>query len=175
MTAQMLTQQELKRLLDYDPETGRLIWLVSTSNRVKAGHEAGSVRLARTGKRYRLVGIRGVHIQAHRLIWLWMTGEFPNNQIDHIDGNGINNKWQNLRAVTKIENSRNVRRRINNKSGVTGVVWCSFKKRWRAVIWIDKKQKYLGTYDSLEEAAEVRKEASKRYGFHENHGQDRPL
>jgi len=95
--------------------------------------------------------------------------------LDHIDGNGKNNKWSNLRCVTPLENNRNLRKASNNTSGFTGVCWHEPTKKWQARIVVNKKTKSLGLYLSVEEAAIVRKNAEAMLGFHPNHGSDRPL
>ncbi len=94
-------------------------------------------------------------IQLHRLIM-----NFPKYAIDHIDGNGLNNQKKNLRPANKQQNGRNAGLNKNNKSGVKGVAWSKACNKWRAYITIDNKQKYLGVYDSIEEAAKIRKKAA---------------
>jgi hypothetical protein len=101
-----------------------------------------------------------------------MTGKFPKLDIDHIDGNGINNKWNNLREVTRSQNCRNIKLASNNTSGFIGVRWNEENKKWRALIGIDRKSKHLGYFDNLEEAIMARKNAERMFGFHPNHGRN---
>ena len=97
---QALTQAELKALLHYDPETGKFTWL-EQRGRQKAGDEAGAYSEALG---YLLIGINGTRHYAHRLAWLYMTGEWPENVIDHEDRNGANNRFANLKSVTQKRN-----------------------------------------------------------------------
>jgi hypothetical protein len=104
-----------------------------------------------------------------------MTGEFPEDQVDHIDGNGLNNIWTNLRPVTRGENNKNIRKRADNTSGTTGVYWDKRSRKWQVKIKLLGCYKHLGLFDSKEDAIAVRKAAEVFYGFHENHGTERPL
>ena len=109
----MFTQQELKRQLHYNPETGVFTWLVSNNNRIRVGDKAGAVS---SGKSYCRIKINGKSYGAHRLAFFYMHGEFPLKDVDHVDGNGLNNKWLNLRQVTHQENQKNQRLRKDNTS-----------------------------------------------------------
>jgi hypothetical protein len=104
-----------------------------------------------------------------------MTGDHPEDEVDHIDGNGTNNIWNNLRAVTRADNAKNMRKSSANTSGVTGVVWIKRIKSWKSQIMVNGCCKYLGYFRSKEEAIAARKAAEVLYGFHENHGTERPL
>ena len=96
------------------------------------------------------------------------TGKDPKGHIDHEDHNGLNNLWDNLRLTTNKGNQKNLSKRIDNTSGVTGVV--KRKNSFIVQIQIDNKMIYLGSRKTLEEAAQLRKEAEIKYGFHKNHG-----
>ncbi len=171
----MLTQDRLKELLHYCPETGVFTWLVSGNGRRK-GAEAGTAhRNIISGKSYREVQVFGHKYQAHRLSFLYMTGEFPVDQVDHIDGNGLNNIWTNLRPVTFGENQKNRRKYAHNTSGTTGVYWNVQCDKWVSQIVVEGKSKYLGYFHNKEDAIAARKAADVLYGFHENHGTERPL
>jgi phosphoglycolate phosphatase-like HAD superfamily hydrolase len=171
----MLTYEEAKRLFDYDPETGVIRWKIRVSRNVGDGREAGNTRTNHSGKKYKELKIYGKKYQSHRVIHLLQTGEWPPDQIDHIDGNGLNNRWENLRGVTPTENNRNVRRQCNNTSGQTGVHWDTRYRKWRARIWTNKRAVCLGRFTTLEEAIAARKKAEIEHNFHPNHGTDRPL
>jgi hypothetical protein len=165
-----LTQEYLRELFDYDPATGILM------NRVRRGGampgtEAGSLDNAR-GKIYRRVVIRQTWVQTHRLIWMYMTGEWPET-VDHIDGDGLNNRFENLRSVTQPENLKNQKFRRNNKSGHMGVIWNKSAGKWQAQIKSEYKQVYLGTFNDIKDAIAARQAAQARLGFHQNHGQAR--
>lgn len=161
----MLTQEILKEEFLYDPVLGEF-WRLkkrSTSNMgVPAGYvqKRGNIAISVLGKAYK----------AHRLAWLYMTGDWPKDQIDHINGDPTDNRWSNLREVDNMENTRNVGIPKNNTSGVMGVWWHKQNKKWCAEIKVNYKKISLGLYKTIEEAAAARKEAERHYGFHENHG-----
>jgi hypothetical protein len=172
----MLTFEEAKRLFDYDPETGVVRWRVKTCRKVVVGAEAGTLKTNhRTGKTYRHIRFRGKDHKAHRIIYLLQTSEWPPDDIDHLNGDGVDNRWENLRAATRLENSRNQRRLRNNTSGQTGVYWHEQNGKWVAQIMVHKRNIYLGYFTSKEEAIAARKEAEIEHNFHPNHGTDRPL
>lgn len=154
-------------------ETGELWWKVARGRSVKSGDKAGSKK--KTGrkndaKEYIIVSFNGRGYRAHRLIWLITYGEWPSCQIDHIDGNGLNNKLENLRDVSSEENSKNSRLPKDNKSGRCGVYWHKQSSKWAAQINYDGKQLHLGLFDKLGDAVAARKEAEVKYGYHPNHG-----
>lgn len=106
--------------------------------------------------------------KAHRLIWFYATGEWP-DKIDHINGNREDNRLINLRDVSNQENSKNQKLRKTNTTGVMGV-YLRKNGTFQASIYVNNRIKCLGTYKTLEKAAFVRKQAEIKYGFHENHG-----
>lgn len=161
---------ELKRLLAYDPETGAFTRLV----RVNRKHDVGSVAGSLTYQGYIRIFINRSHYLAHRLAFFFMTGAFPQIDIDHINGVRSDNRWANLRVVTHSDNAKNMRLPADNKSGVIGVRWQSRLNKWSARIGIDGKEKYLGAFATLEEAASARKHAEALHGFHPNHGRTMP-
>jgi hypothetical protein len=171
----MITQERIKELLDYDPSTGIFTWIKPTSVRVKAGREAGCVRTNSTGKTYVTIGLDGSHYQAHRLVWVYVHGSFPDDEIDHIDGNGLNNRLSNLRDASRTENARNIRLMITSTSGICGVNFCKQTRSWRAVIWSKGAPRHIMRSKDKFEAICARKSAENRIGFHVNHGQVRPL
>ena len=174
MTTEILTQDKLKSLLDYNQYTGVFVWLV-TCGSVKNGDIAGSVFPHQNGKCYFRICISGKNYLSHRLAWLYMTGGYPKNQIDHINGNGCHNWFYNLRDVSELENHRNVRRMKNNTSGLTGVYWDDSRNKWKSSISVSRKHVYLGRFDDYFEACCARRSADYKYGFHQNHGSIRDL
>lgn len=160
-----LNQKYLKSLLNYDPETGVFTWLVSRGP-IKAGATAGSP----DSKGYIRVKIDQKLYGAHRLAFLYMTGEWPEESVDHIDGNIKHNSWSNLRDVSLSGNSKNQKLRSDNLSGVPGVGWREEKGKWRARIHYEGKEVTLGHFLTKEEAIKVRKLAEIRFGYHQNHG-----
>lgn len=155
---------ELRRLFHYNPETGELTRRVN-SGTAKAGDVAGTIN----GMGYRDVRVKSVLHKAHRIAWCIFYGEHPRGNIDHINGDRLDNRIANLRIASLQENARNRRMNRNNKSGVTGVSLVQGK--WHAAIK-DKPnhQKHLGVFETLAEAAQARKDAEEKYGYHENHG-----
>lgn len=163
----MLTQNKLKSVLHYCSDSGVFTW-TNPSKHVKyhKGKTAGKV--AKNG--YVYIGIMGKAYLAHRLAWLYMYGAFPNDQIDHINGNTVDNRMSNLRDVSNLENSRNMKRQINNTSGVTGVHKSTKRDKWVAKIKVKGKVIALGHHRDFNAARMTRWLAERAYGFHENHG-----
>jgi hypothetical protein len=163
-----ITQEELKEVLDYSPETGVFTRKVSNSPRVKVGDVAGSVDKANG---YRYIKINGKRYLAHRLAFLYMTGEFPPEEVDHISHSKDDNRWVNLRVSSHQDNQRNRSINTNNKSGFTGVSWYKSTNKWMVQIKINGKKKHLGYFKDLTEAINARKKANSKYKFHKNHGE----
>jgi hypothetical protein len=144
-----MDQQELKKIVRYEPETGNLFWLSRAPGRRK------DLSMGTESEGYMRLCINRVRYPAHRLAWLYMTGEFPgDDEIDHRDGNGLNNKWGNLRRGTTAQNQQNQRRaRSDNALGVLGVTFDSRRKKYRATIMKNGKQVHLGMHLTQEEAS----------------------
>jgi hypothetical protein len=146
-----ISAEELRELLRYDPDDGHLYWL-------KIGKGVSSARLDTPAgvihriKRYRIIGVRRRVYTAHRLIWLYVHGEWPDGEIDHIDGDRANNKITNLRDVSHKQNMANRCRHSNNMIGMKGVSWRPRDNRWRAQIWDAGKARHLGYFASAAEA-----------------------
>jgi hypothetical protein len=162
----------LRKRLRYEPETGKLFWLdyegMPNSWRAKwVGKEAFAVK---TDKGYLCGRVDGVLFKAHRIAWVMYYGELPSDQIDHINGVKGDNRISNLRVVNNQENQRNSAMRRDNTSGITGVVWNKANSHWRATIRVDNHLKNLGSFSTIEEAADARKQADIKYGFTERHG-----
>jgi hypothetical protein len=155
----MITQNEIKKLIKYDPLTGYVIFL-STNER----------KVTKTKKEYNLIYLLGKTYIEHRIIWVYMTGSHPRGQIDHINGIRDDNRFKNLRDVTNQENHRNKTLLSNNKSGVTGVAWSQLRNTFRSSITVDLKHVHLGYFNNLLDACCSRKSSELKYGFHENHG-----
>lgn len=158
------TADELRAVLRYYPETGHLHWRPRKGLGSRAWGEAFTTV---TTRGYRQGTVLGYRTSAHRVAWAYVTGEWP-EQIDHINGDKLDNRIANLRAVCATENQRNRAVQGNSKSGVPGVRWRAGK--WEAVIYVASRQISLGRYSDFEEAVKARKEAEKEHGFHPNHG-----
>lgn len=162
----MITQERLKELLEYNPDTGVFIWKVQASNRAIIGSAAGFIH----AKGYRHIGLDGREYKAHRLAWLYMYGEFPENQIDHINHKRDDNRLVNFRSVKNCVNGKNQSIPSDNTSGIIGVYWHKQGKKWKASIMVDGKHIHLGMFKEKALAALSRKAAEIKYGFHPNHG-----
>ena len=144
-----LTAERLREVLNYDPGTGVFTWLVTLSNRAQAGVMAGLI----SNGGCILIGIAGSKYQAHRLAWLYMTGEWPESQIDHRDNSRGNNRWENLRLATPRQNNRNMKKRRDNTSGFKCVTRVQGSRKWRARIHLSGgREIHLGCFDTKEEA-----------------------
>jgi len=99
-----------------------------------------------------------------------MYGFFPSHGLDHINGEGLDNRIVNLREADQGVNMKNTSRRVDNMSGVTGVHWYKNRKKWQAQIQVNGKRIFLGYFDDIDDAIAVRKLANIKYGFHNNHG-----
>jgi HNH endonuclease len=155
-----LTADYVRSILDYDPETGLMVWKIKP-NSARAGTIAGTV----TDKGYRSIYINDKKYLAHRLIWLMQTGEWPPREIDHKDRNGpkrdYGNRWTNLRLATRSQNAQNQKMRSDNTSGHVGVYWGSELNKWVAHITFEGKEIPLGYYLNFEDAVAVRQNAEK--------------
>jgi hypothetical protein len=161
----------LRQRLTYEPETGRLIWKNNPSfskrwNSRFPENEAGTIN----PRGYLRVSIDNWVYQAHRIIWAIHYGEWADGEIDHIDGNKVNNRIDNLRMVDRVENSRNMRTPKDNTSGVMGVSRHKKSGKWTARIKANGVYHYLGLFVSFDDAVAARKKAEKAFGFHANHG-----
>jgi hypothetical protein len=145
-----LTQIELKTVLSYDPSSGVFRWRNKICKRVVPGTVAGW----KSDKGYIKITLHGVDYFAHRLAWLYMTGAWPNDVVDHRDGQRDNNRWTNLRDTTHQENMQN-RTRCWNQTGLMG----AFKRTGRAGFFSVIKRNgaaiYLGNFPTAEQAHEA--------------------
>lgn len=149
-----VTPELLRELLHYDPETGLFtrIKIISSRSRIRIGNIAGCA----DGQGYiriKIGGRSGRCFAAHRLAWLYMTGKWPENEIDHVDLNPSNNRWSNLREANRSTNIANTRRRADNTSGLKGVYrGPGIERPWRAEITLHKKRVFIGAFATIEEA-----------------------
>ena len=155
----MITQERLKELLNYDPETGVFTWLVSRKG-VNVGQPAGAI-----GFGYRRIRIDGKLYKASRLAWLWMEGYMPEHDVDHRNRIRDDDRWCNLRHASRMCNMRNSSIRIDNTSNITGVSFCKERQKWAAYIVILSKRIFLGRFKSKLDAAHARWEAEVKHDF----------
>jgi|SRR5580692_11264609 hypothetical protein len=148
-----LTQKRLRELLDYDPETGVFKWRISYGYK-RSGAIAGCFNF----QGYWRISVDGQRYQAHRLVWLYVHGKFPDKELDHVSGQRSDNRLINLREATRAENCRNRKIGIDNKSGFKGVSWHKKTKKWAA----HAQKRYLGVYPTKEEASAAYEAASTR-------------
>lgn len=150
--------QELRDVIYYDPNTGIFRW-TKTRGRAHKGKTAG----CKDTRGYLMLRVFGSAYLVHRLAWFYMTGRWPVDQIDHIDRDRTNNRFENLREATNSQNKINCGLQSNNASGFKGVSWRRQCNRWGAQIGAHGKLHYLGLFDSAEEAAEAYVRAAKRF------------
>lgn|SRR5262245_41315889 len=143
----------VRRLFDYDPNTGLLFWKVDRYRKIKAGMRAGSTNGTRGIVQ---IGINKTMWKAHRIAWAHYYGAWPTRDIDHVDRNPANNAIANLRECTMSQNQGNKKKRIDNRSGYKGVYRSNYRKHqnkpWTAEIRIDGKRHHLGRYTTPEQA-----------------------
>jgi hypothetical protein len=150
-----LSYERVREVLDYDPATGRFTWLVNRPQRVKVGDPAGY--LDKSQGRYR-IGVDRRFYRASRLAVLWMTGEWPQGEVDHKNANTMDDAWHNLRVATRSENQHNRGVRKDTTTGFKGVRFqrsahgnrCGY---YVAQIGVGGKRVYIGSFKTAEEAA----------------------
>jgi hypothetical protein len=154
-----LTQARLKELLHYDPVTGIFTWRVTVSSKAQAGNAVGRADILHGYVRRHVDKQR---FSEHRLVWLYMTGSWPENQLDHINGDRTDNRWGNLREATDAQNRQNMAKRKGSSSNLLGVKWSKLRGKWMASITRDYVTKHLGYFaDELDaHQAYIRAKAS---------------
>ena len=152
--------ETLKSILSYDPETGMFKWLIRPRQKACPSDFAGFI----TDQKYRMIGIRGKRYCAHRLAWLYMTGKWPEGEIDHINGIYADNRWCNLRQANKQTNQANSKKRSTNNTGFKGAGSpLAGRTRFPARITVNYKTIWLGSFSTAEEAHEAYVKAAKEH------------
>lgn len=177
MEAQLPTPKDLRKVLRYDPQTGKLFWRERDVSMFRDGYRdakgncnnwnarySGNEACNALSKGYLIGSVFGKRLKAHRVAWAIYYGEWPSHQIDHINGVRNDNRIENLRDVMSSENQKNMKTPSRNTAGHIGVY--AHNGKWRAKI----KNLHIGVFDSIDEAINARKNAQSRFGFHENHG-----
>lgn len=158
MATHSLTAARLRELLHYDPETGVFTWRVFRCGRAMPGAVAG-----RKSGGYWCINIDGKTFKASRLAWLYVTGEYPTNVVDHRDTDRLNNRWANLRDIPQPHNLQNQRQaQSDNILGVLGVTRHAKNNKFQARITLNSKTRSLGYFHTAELAHAAYLEAKRR-------------
>ena len=172
MTRDLPSPELLRKLLRYEPDTGKLFWIPRPVEMFTAErhHKAWNARYAGKEsfttlvKGYRAGSVNNRHVYAHRAAFCIVEGRWP-GIIDHINGDKSDNHWKNLREVSHVLNMRNLPTLETNKSGITGVIFVKSRSVWRASIGVRGSSVFLGDYDTKEKAIIARASAAKALEF----------
>lgn len=174
----------VRQMLRYEPDTGRLFWLerpehlfqeapnrslahsAAVWNATFASKEAFT---AINSEGYRTGALMRIPMRAHRVVWAVVTGTWPSDQIDHINGDRADNRWENLREVSHALNQRNMKISRSNTTGFCGVRLVRSGK-YEVTIGAGGKNRFIGTFESLKEAVAARRGLEQQLGYHPNHG-----
>lgn len=154
----MITHERLLELYRYEPDTGHFIRKVKQKGR---SGPVGSICGSKRPDGYIFMSVDGERVLAHRLAYFYMTGEWPEDQIDHINGDNSDNRWVNLRPATRTNNTRN--RRGHSRLGVKGIGQDKGRSRYFAKICVNGKRIYLGSFKTAEEAKEAYDKAANEH------------
>jgi hypothetical protein len=170
------TTEQLNKLLDYNHENGIFTWKkregsgrsVNVFNALYAGKLAGNIhRTVKSKTAYIAIKINGKTYKAHRLAYVAMGINLP-KEVDHIDHDGTNNAWSNLRSSDSFDNSKNLPMQKSNKSGAVGVNWHKSAKKWQArAVNGEGVRVDLGRFDKIEDAIKARNDAEKEFLYYE--------
>jgi len=163
--------EKLQEWFTYDPLTGWIQWKKKPNRNTRPGDKAGwTVTDLKNGMHYIVIQCEKNKMLAHVAAFALQTGKLPTGEIDHINGNGVDNRWENLRDVSHAINGRNQKMSKANTSGAMGVDFHAASQSWRARIIVNRKEKHLGMFKTKEDAIAARKAAEMEHGFHANHG-----
>ncbi|MEN1919816.1 HNH endonuclease [Enterobacter asburiae] len=145
---------------------GNLVWAIKPANRVKIGDVAGCL-----SDGYRRFEYSGCQYLAHRIVWEMINGPIPEGmEVDHINHVRADNRIENLRLISQSDNARNKSLPSTNTSGEIGIHWNKKLSKWHVQINADGKRKFVGVYESMEEAKQARDKVKAEHGYHANHG-----
>jgi hypothetical protein len=172
-----LTRAEIDEAISYDPETGLAYWKFRPSASLRFNNKhagklvSGKPQPNGNGNTYLRIGINNKHTFLHRVVWVLCNGSIPDGMcIDHIDGDGTNNRLNNLRLVSYRQNSRNQKLRVDSQSGVPGVTWDLARQTWRVSIRENGRAITLGRFANQADAIQCRIAYNQANGYHRNHG-----
>jgi len=163
-----MTTELLKKYLMYSTTTGEFTWKSRYCTNIEINSTAGSVVGTLPDGGYRIITLLGKTYQAHRLAWLYVNGEFPEKQLDHINHNRDDNRIDNLREASIHTNMKNKSLYKNNRTSYSGVT--EHGTNWKARIGVNGNKVLLGVFSTFNEAVAARKAAEKLLLYHENHG-----
>ena len=156
----VITQEDLKKILHYEPETGLFTWIAArASNKMKAGQVAGGISV----QGYVRISIKAKRYLAHRLVWLYVHGHFPPDHTDHINGIKTDNRLCNLRAATHAQNLTNRGETRGRPPGAKGVYWDKRRKKWVVRCKANGNFLYFGSFNTIEAASAVYQEFAKKH------------
>lgn len=173
------TKEYLSQCIVYGKRTGTITWLfrprshftsISSFNTWNEKN-AGEIATKENANGYQAIYLDGRTILAHHAAFILVNNEKP-TEVDHINGIRSDNRWENIRTVTRLENTKNRKVRSDSVSGICGVQQRSDSGRWRAKITHNGKRINLGQFDTKEQAIDARKKAEIEFGYHENHGRN---
>jgi hypothetical protein len=147
--AELITIDRLRELLHYNPDTGIFTWRVTRSRKAKAGTQAGSLH---TRRLYVVIRIEQQNYAAHRLAWAYVHGQWPLGDLDHVSMDYADNRIANLRPASRSENMGNTKPHRDNACGLKGANFDSRRGRWVSYIMKDGHHKWLGYFDTAEQA-----------------------
>lgn len=159
---ELITADRLREILKYNDDTGEFFWVQPSGPRVKVGSFAGY-----NCGGYIRIGIDRRPYLAHRLAWLYVYGEWPAGEIDHVNRVKSDNRIANLRALSHAENNQNKARQKNNTSGKKGVSWNKNRGRWHVRIMLNGESRHVGYFEKIEAADAAYKNIAKEiHDFH---------
>ena len=176
---ELIAPELLRKLLRYEPETGKLFWLYRSREMFKKEQPFKSWNTRFCGKEaltsrnangYMHGHVTSTKVLCHRVIWALVHNAWPNGEIDHINGIRDDNRIANLRVVTVSINQRNAKLKSHNTSGHVGVCRDESRDKWIASICVNGKRKTLGRFDKIEDAIKARKHGQSGLGFTDRHG-----
>jgi hypothetical protein len=161
-----LCQKNLKELLSYNEETGEFYWLrrpdLNRASKIFNSKYAGKRAGVESPRKYRYIRMRGIgFFSESRLAWLYVTGQWPSGEIDHINGDPSDNRFVNLRVASRSQNGANRGIHSNNQSGFKGVT--KARNKWTAEVSFQKKKLRLGRFNTPQEAYAAYLGASKAF------------